>query len=205
MLKRMPRITVSALKTLKGDDQVFDPLRRIHGRGNRMGARSRPSFHYSTFLSSQVEGTRLQILILEYPKRMNTRKLNNELLRLQETYSLGDIFVFQDENKTTAVSLRTFQLPRLEKIMNASSALNKNSLFKYRQLYFRVGASGGAKGKVLEAPPILKARLERAAPGFTSRPHSRFFRKLGVSIARRKEHGGENVFLVHALIDNSRA
>ena len=219
ILKQIPRVIINSQGIpVLGDCTLLRIGRKIPGLINQMGVKQRshpspsPRFSYVSFLVNCVPGIKRHITFLEYPANRNTKitkRIENELMEIQDMYDLSDIYLFKSKSRITAISLRTFQMRRLEKILKASSSVNYNSLIKYRQLFFRVGPKRDPDQKIVEDVPEYIKTIKTAKrdgtnnPGFISKPHYSFFEGFGIPMCRyRFMHGKGNVFLTHTIIEN---
>ena len=209
ILKYVPRVKINApmISTL-GNENMLCIIRKIPGPFNRIGVRLGPKYCYASFLTNCVPGIKRSIPFFEFPLNQSTKikKIENKLAEIQCNYNLSDIYLFKSESKITAISLRTFQLRRLEKIIKASSSINYNSLVKYKQLFFRVGSKKDHKRRILEDSPkyvkTIKADEDKNS-NFISKPHLSFFKSFDIPMRwYRFMHGKGDVFLVYAIIEN---
>ncbi len=190
-----------------GDERPLRGLRIISWLCHRLGVRSKPqhSFSYATFLVNAVPGIDRQIPFFVYSPRRNLQTIIAELITLQETYGLSDIIVFRSETEITAISLRTFPLRRLEKIIAASSSINYGLLLKYKQLFFRVGEKKNELQQVCASSPVFVRSIPAPRENnthFVSRPHYAFFSRYGHSLFEYpRMHGAGEVYLTYAAIE----
>jgi DNA primase catalytic subunit len=202
-----PLIPQTGVISRVGDERPLRGTRIISWLCHRLGVRSKP-YHpcsYATFLINAVPGIDRQIPFFVYSPRRNLQKIIAELIHLQETYGLSDIFLYRSETEITAVCLRTFPLRRLEKIIAASTSMNYGALLKYKQLFFRVGEKKDDHQQVCAAAPIYIQTLPAPCKNnahFVSKPHYSFFSQHGLL---QKEyprmHGSGEVFLTHVVIE----
>jgi len=180
---------------------------KIPGLLGRLGVRPTPEQGpcYSTFITSNIPGTRLKISILEFGGWMSVEDITDIIKRIQRQYGLGDVFVFSDGNKFTALSLKAVSRRRVEKILFAAGSLNLNACRKYGCTFARVGKSVGLNGKVVRREPKLIKVLESNLRGQASKSHFEFLSSLGVKIRGEGLEfcgaGKEKLELVHAVIE----
>lgn len=180
---------------------------KIPGLLGRLGVRPTPEERpcYSTFITSNIPGTRLKIPVLEFGGWRKVEEIVGVIKKVQSQYGLGDIFVFSDGNRFTAFSLKAVSKRRVEKILFAAGSMNLNACKKYGCTFMRVGKSVGLNGEVTRREPELIKVLESDLRGQTSRPHLEFLSSLGVKVRREKAEfsgaGKEKLELVHAVIE----
>jgi hypothetical protein len=160
---------------------------------------------YSTFMTSNIPGTRLKIPMLEFGGWRKIEEITSVIKKVQGHYGLGDVFIFGDGNRFTAFSLKAVSRRRTEKILFAAGSMNLNASKKYGCTFMRVGKSVGIDGKVTRREPDLIRVLKADLRGQASRTHFEFLSSLGVkSSAERREFCGarkEKLELVHAVIE----
>jgi hypothetical protein len=180
---------------------------KIPGLLGRLGVRPTPEERpcYSTFITSNIPGTRLKIPVLEFGGWRKVEEIAGVIRKVQRQYGLGDIFVFSDGNRFTAVSLKAVSRRRVEKILFAAGSMNLNACKKYGCTFMRVGKSVGLNGEVARREPELIKVLESDLRGQTSRPHLEVLSSLGVKMRGEKVEfagtGKEKLELVHAVIE----
>lgn len=190
-----------------GDERPLRGSSIISWLCHRLGVRSKPHHpvSYVSFLVNAVPGIERQIPFFVYSARRNLKKIESELVSLQEMYGLSDIFLYRSETEITALCLRTFPLRRLEKIIAASSSTNYGLLVKYKQLFFRVGEKKDEDLQVCATAPVyiktIPASDENNAH-FISLPHYTFFSHFGRTLPLYpRMHGAGDVFLTSVVIE----
>jgi DNA primase catalytic subunit len=180
---------------------------KIPGLVGRLGVRPRPEERpcYSTFVTSNIPGTRLKIPMLEFGGWRKIEEITGVIKEVQRQYGLGDVFIFGDGNRFTAFSLKAVSRRRVEKILFAAGSMNLNACKKYGCTYMRVGKTVGMNGKVTCREPELVRVLQSDLRGQASRTHFEFLSSLGVKASGEKvEFCGarkEKLELVHAIIE----
>ena len=120
-------------------------------------------------------------------------------------YGVGDFFLFSDDRKFHAFSLKAVSRRRLEKILFTACSLNSNACRKYGCTHTRVGKSMGLDGKVVCKEPRLIGIFESELKGQASRAHFEFLSSSGVKIRGERMElcgfGKEKLELVHAIVD----
>lgn len=190
-----------------GDDSSLRGYRIISWLCHRFGVRSKPlsSVTFATFLLNAVPGIDRQIPVFVYPLQRNRKRIEAELIRVQEEYGLSDIYMYRSDTGIAAICLRTFPLRRLEKIMKASGSANYGLLLKYKQLFFRVGEKHTGAGQVSAGPPIYEKTIrapEKNNAHYISRPHHTFLSGFIPLRDYPRMHGEGDVFLTHAIIED---
>jgi hypothetical protein len=180
---------------------------KLLGRLGRMGVRPDPKHGpcYSTFITSNIPGTLLKIPVLEFGCWKKTEEVVDVIRKVQCRYGVGDFFVFSDDRKFHAFSLKAVSRRRLEKILFAACSLNLNACRKYGCTYTRVGKSIGLDGKVVCMEPRLIGIFKSDLKGQASRAHFEFLSSSGVKIQGERLElcgfGKEKLELVHAIVD----
>ncbi len=208
ILKWVPRVqTCTPSIPATGDESSLRGFRIISWLRHRFGVRSEPppKISYATFLSSAVPGIDRQVPIFTWPARRSLRKIEAELASIQEQYRLSDIFLWRSEGEVAALSLATFPLRRLEKIVGASTSTGQGTLLRYHQLYFRVGTTCGTDGRVLAGSPVYYKTLHATRENngrWISRPHYRFLADFLPLPDYPRMHGTGEVFFTHSVIED---
>lgn len=199
-----PRISLRKRVREMTHDFIMGKIPRLVGR---LGVRPAPEEGpcYSTFITSNVPGTRLKIPVLEFGSWRKMEEITSVIKKVQHQYGLGDIFMFDDGNRFTAFSLKAVSRRRVEKILFAAGSLNLNACKKYGCTFMRVGKSVGMNGKVARREPELIRVLESDLRGQASRTHFEFLSSLGVKTSEKKVDfcgaGKEKLELVHAVVE----
>jgi hypothetical protein len=195
------------IPAVPGDEMPLRGSRIISWLCHRFGVRSKPHrpVSYATFLLNTVPGSGLQIPFFIYPARRPLHKVVAGLDDVQERYGLSDIYLYQSDDCTTAVCLRTFPIRRLEKIISASGSVNYGTLVRYRQLFFRVGERKDERQQVLAGTPKYLQTLAAMDEGnchYVSGPHAGFFAGYGAPIREYLQvHGRGSVVLAYTVIE----
>jgi DNA primase catalytic subunit len=180
---------------------------KIPGLVGRLGVRPAPEERpcFSTFITSNIPGTRLKIPVLEFGGWRKVEEIAGVIKKVQSQYGIGDVFIFGDGNRFSALSLKAVSRRRVEKILFAAGSMNLNACKKYGCTFMRVGKSVGMNGKVTCREPELIRVLESDLRGQASRPHFEFLSSLGVKVSGEKVEfcgaGRERLELVHAVIE----
>lgn len=166
-----------------GDDKVFQTC-KIHGLMGREGVRPKPEpkIYYSTFLSSNIPKTRLNIPILEFDCQWKMQNILAVAKNVQDKYGLGNLYILSDGDKITAISLKAVCRRRVEKILFAAGSLNLSQSKKYGCTYTRVGMSLNSDGTIARREPQLIITLRSKLRGQASRPHSECLASIGIEI-----------------------
>jgi hypothetical protein len=206
ILKYIPRVNAGTpMIPARGDDGPLRGPRIISWLCHRFGVRSKPipRFSYSTFLVSSVPKTPLQVPIFLYPPHSRIEKVVSLLVAVQEQYGLSDIYLYRSETGIAAISLRTFPLRRLEKIIRASGSTNYGTLVKYKQLFFRVGEVRDENLQLIAGQPVFMKTLpatDEENARFVSRPHYQFMKDFITGLRNYpRMHGKGPVILTHTV------
>jgi DNA primase catalytic subunit len=188
-----------------GDDDAFQAAKSL-GLLGRLGVRPTPEQtpYFSTFITSNIPGTRLKIPVLEYSQERIDR-IAETVKNVQSKYGLGDLFLFSDGERLTAFSVKAVTRRRAEKILYAAASMNLNACRKYGCTYTRVGKSIDCDGKTVIREPELVRVLRSDLRGQASRTHYEFLSSLGVKPQMDKVElcgeGKESLELIHAVIE----
>jgi DNA primase catalytic subunit len=180
---------------------------KIPGLLGRLGVRPTPEEGpcYSTFITSNIPGTRLKIPMLEFGGWRKVGEIARIIKKVQSQYGIGDVFIFSDGHRFTAFSLKAVARRRVEKILFAAGSINLNACKKYGCTFMRVGKSVGLNGEVARREPELIEVLQSDLRGQASRPHLEFLSSLGVKMSEEKVEfcgaGKEELELVHSVIE----
>jgi hypothetical protein len=208
ILKYIPRVKLTTPQIpVMGDDSSLRGSRIISWLCYRLGVRSKPQppVSYATFLVNAVPGIGRQIPVFTYPVRRSQQKIETELTRIQHLYGLSDIYLYRSEKEISALSLRTFPIRRLEKIIRASTSTNYGTLVKYHQLFFRVGDMRTSNGRVCAGTPEFIKTIPATESGnahFISSPHYHFLSDFLPLQKFPRMHGTGEVFLTHTVIED---
>jgi hypothetical protein len=107
-----------------------------------------PSPDVRYYITNRVLGVKRSFVpIFIYVKEQ--AYFENELVRLQQRYNLGSIYVFDMPKHYVAISLKTMQRRQLQKVLNESSSKTKHDFRKFKRIFapFRMGFSKKLKGK----------------------------------------------------------
>ncbi len=152
-----------------------------------------------------MPGIDRQVPVFVYPARRNLAKIEAELKTLQQVYGLSDLYLYRSETEISAICLRTFPLPRLEKILRASTAMNTGAVLKYKQLFFRIGEKKTSDGRVLTSAPVYEKTIPAPDENnrhYVSRPHALFFADFISLTPYPRMHGHGEVILAHTVIED---
>jgi DNA primase catalytic subunit len=122
------------------------------------------------FISNKVINTGCYVPVLIYQKQK--KNVEKELLRLQEEYGLGTLYLMLHKNDLVVLSLKLFQQRQLMKMLNKTTSRTKHAFKKYAECFFNLDVN------------LIKT-LPGAVKGQTSKPHriflnTKFNKKLPV-------------------------
>jgi len=166
------------------DDQGLRPAKSLRDNNGRLGVRPplTNQHYFSTFITNNIPNTQLKIPILEIGKWKSITAVCRLLQKIQNQYGIGDVFIFDDQDRYVAFSLKAVSRRRLEKILFNAGSLNLNACKKYGCTYFRVGSSIGLDGNVLQPAPKLIKVLKSDLHGQVSKPHFEFLVSVGINV-----------------------
>jgi len=113
--------------------------------------------------------------VLKYPIKPSSRRIR----KLQKTYLLGDVYLFQNHQEFVAISPKTVQKERLEKIYRKAGCWKSLSeLAKFRQNWvFCSNIYSLDSSKILDTFKFIDI-YENNVNGYYSKPHLRFLNKF---------------------------
>ena len=205
ILSKTPKIRIASgiplLREMTDYFVIAHKLWALRPFGGKAAARP----YYSTFLTNNIPGTTLKIPIFEFSSKRNPARVELLLRKLQAEYGLGDIFLFDDGEKLTALSLKAVERRRIEKMLARAESMNLGSCRKYGCVYFRVGKSMEEGGKTVREAPEFVRVLEGPLRGQASRPHFELLGSLGVKVRHEGlvfcGKGKESLEFMHAVIE----
>ncbi len=173
IIKNTHRVKQSTLATVW--DEVSFQLLCIISKGAARSRVSTAPFYLTTFLSNTVLGVKDRCVpFFIYNKKLE--KLERELLNLQSTYSLGNVYILKSEDAYFAFSIDSLPLRRVEKILKASTSIGINKLLKYKQLFMRVEQEEDQAGNILREKPKLMSILFAHGKHVQSAGHALFLK-----------------------------
>jgi len=200
ILKNTPRVSYSSLLTF-WDDCVLRTY-RISPRSRAM--KGKPgSIYFSTLASSAVLGVKGRVVPVFTYQDESTANLVSLLSKVQNTYSLGDIFIFQDGREHFAMSLDSLPLTRALKASKAAKSLSTSKLAMYKQNWLRIDAKIAEDGKSrLSGKPGLVMVLRSKGPVHpSSAGHALLLRKeFGIEASFKNRHGKDEYKVVHTIM-----
>jgi hypothetical protein len=183
------------------------PAKSLRANGDRLGVRPtlKNEHYFSPFITNNIPIRQLKIPILEIGKWKSWKAVYPIVAKIQTRYGIGDVFLFDDQDKYVAFSLKAVSRRRLEKILFNSNSLNLNPCRKLGCTYSRVGSSIGLDGSVIQPAPKLIEILQSDLRGQASRPHFNFFASVGIKIeASENELRGpskDKLELIHGIME----
>lgn len=144
----------------------------------------RGGFCFTTYLPSSVIGIKGRHAVLLWFENLRFERLRMMLKELIQQYNLTDFYIFISGRKTAAISLRTVQRNRLQKILDRAGADNRGLLRKYNFTSVRVGPIVDIAQTELEPPAlfsdIVRAHDENNNSYYVSAGHLAFLEKLKI-------------------------
>lgn len=200
IFKKIKQVYIPAPRIpLLGNDITSSMVCTIFGWLNRIGARS-PSYIFSTFITSCVNGTKLSILILKHDRNAPLKRILSEL---QQTYLLPNFYLFKYGNSIFSICFKPLQNQRIIKIMKAARSQNLMQFLNYSQTYFPVGRKRDMSMNVLMDPPEFLTTIHSDLKSAISKPHVDFFVNAGLKLDDQKIDwiGKGNPKIVYAIFD----
>ena len=200
-------IVTPRIPRVEEDDQGLRPAKSLRETSGRLGVRPtlKTEYYFSTFITNNIPMTQLKIPILEIGKWRSIEAACRIIAEIQERYGVGDVFLFDDQDKWVAFSLKAISRRRLEKILFNADSLNLNACRKYGCTYFRVGSSIGMDGLVVQPAPRLVRILESKLRGQISRPHVEFLASVGIKREVNEKRlcgpSRDKIELIHSVME----
>ncbi|MEW6069682.1 MAG: hypothetical protein AB1485_03615 [Candidatus Thermoplasmatota archaeon] len=162
-------------------------------------------FCFTTYLCSNVIGIKGLHAVLLWFEKVRPAKIRMILKELILEYNLTDFYVFRSGRKSVAISLRTVQRNRLQKILDRAKAENRELLRKYNVTSVRIGPLVNMEQVELEPPAlfseVVSAPDENNNSYYVSAGHLAFLEKLKIPhFDYPLRHGSEEFKLVDAVI-----
>ena len=159
---------------------------------------------YTTFITSSVLGTKGRHAVLLSFKNRKIARVIRKLEKAIETYRLTDIYVFRSGNEIQAISLKTVQRNRYQKIMDFVGSNCNTQLEKFGRVAVRMGPLVNSAMQEIQKPAefvkLLKSFGEREK-NYVSAGHILFLERHGVpSVEYPLIHGSAEFKLVDAEI-----
>lgn len=162
------------------------------------------SIYFSTLASSAVLGVKGRVVPIFTYQDETTANAASILSAVQETYSLGDIFIFQDGREHFAMSVDSLPLARALKASKAAKSLGTSKLAMYKQNWLRIDAKVAEDGRSrLSGKPRLATvlRSKRGSAHPSSAGHALLLEKeFGIMASFKNRHGKEEYKVVHTIM-----
>jgi hypothetical protein len=132
-------------------------------------------------------------------------RIESMINELMEEYNLTDVYIFKLGGQVQAISLKSVQRNRLQKILDHAGADNASLLRKYNVTSIRIGPLVNEKQEEFE-PPIEFVKTVSAPADvnnntFVSEAHLNFLKKNNVEhIQYPKMHGNGEFKIIDAII-----
>lgn len=201
IIKKSKRLNTSASSIRKEMTDKFHLLRKMLGFES-MGSKIKPPYYYSSFLSSQVTGTRLHVPFVLF----NTHQPKKAVLvleKLQKEYCLNDFFLFAGD-ELFAIGLNALQKNRVNKILQKAKSKNRHFFKKYSKAFVPISPIVNEKMQVVQKAPQLVQTI--ASPySFTSvsQSHLAFLQDCQITTQPfKKTIGKKQYILTHCLLEN---
>ena len=159
---------------------------------------------YTTFVTSSVLGTKGRHAVLLSFKNQNFAKVIRKLEKAIGTYRLTDVYVFRSGNEIQAISLKTVQRNRYQKIMDFVGSNCNTQLDKFGRVAIRMGPLVDSEMEEIQKPAefvkLLKSSDERTR-NHVSAGHILFLERHGIPLVEYPLiHGSAEFKLVDAEI-----
>lgn len=200
-------IVAPRIPQFEGDDLGLRPAKSLREKNGRLGVRPtlENNNYFSTFLTNNIPKTQLKVPILEIGKWKSLKSVSNIVAKIQKKYGIGTVYLFDDQDRYVAFSLKAVSRRRLEKILFNADSLNLNACKKYGCTYFRVGSSKTLDGTTIQPAPKFLRTILANIKGQTSRPHHEFLNSVGIKIETVNHRfcgpPKEKLELIHAIME----
>tara|TARA_B100000029_G_scaffold509650_1_gene599315 strand:- start:5 stop:1279 length:1275 start_codon:yes stop_codon:yes gene_type:complete len=159
---------------------------------------------YTTFVTSSVLGTKGRHAILLSFKNQKFARVIKKLKKAIVKYRLTDIYVFRSGNEIQAISLKTVQRNRYQKIMDFTRSNSAKQLEKFSRVSLRMGPLVNSAMEEIQKPAdfvkLLKSPDEREK-NYVSAGHILFLERHGVPLVEYPLiHGSAEFKVVDAEI-----
>ena len=185
ILKLATREEFHALR-IPSREMTAPSANKISGSPGRLGVRPGPAdnISYNLYYTNNIPGTQLKIPIMEFDAWLRMDGIKLIIGNTQRQYGLGSVYLFGDDEKYWAASLKALPRRRVEKILSFSGSTNINQSKKYGCTYTRIGRSVSVEGKTVQSEPRFLGILQGDTSGQISRTHLEFFSSLGIEPQR---------------------
>ena len=157
-------------------------------------------FCYTTYLQSCVPGIKRRHAVLLDLKTKSLQKVERSLERLVERFKLTDFYLFRQSGGFVAISLRTVQRNRYQKILDAAGARSAPQLMKYNVSSVRVGGLVSRVMKEIEPAvsflKVVRAPEEYNMNCFVSAGHLSFIKKHNIETTTYPNIHGSGEFKI---------
>lgn len=159
---------------------------------------------YTTYVTSSVLGTKGRHAILLSFKNQKFSKVVRKLEKAIEKYRLTDIYLFRSGNEIQAISLKTVQRNRYQKILDYTGSTSATQLGKFGRVSLRMGPLVNSEMKEIQKPAdfvkLIKSPDERVK-NYVSAGHILFLIRHGVPLVEYPLiHGSAEFKIVDAEI-----
>lgn len=160
---------------------------------------------YTTYLQSNVLGTKGRHAAILALEGSSVKRVEAKLKKLINDFSLTDVYLFKAPGRFVAISLRTFQRNRYQKILDAAGAENAKQLRKYNVASVRVGGLVGQDMEELEPHMVfvktIPAPEENSQRFPVSTGHLAFVQRHGIETTDYpQQHGSGEFKLIDAVL-----
>jgi len=159
---------------------------------------------YTTYVTSSVLGTKGRHAILLSFKNQKFSKVVRKLEKAIEKYRLTDIYLFRSGNEIQAISLKTVQRNRYQKILDYTGSTSATQLGKFGRVSLRMGPLVNSEMKEIQKPAdfvkLIKSPDERVK-NYVSAGHILFLIRHKVPLVKYPLiHGSAQFKIVDAEI-----
>jgi len=159
---------------------------------------------YTTYVTSSVLGTKGRHAILLSFKNQKFSKIIRKLEKAIEKYRLTDVYVFRSGKDIQAISLKTVQRNRYQKILDYTGSTSATQLGKFDRVSLRMGPLVNSAMKEIQKPAdfvkLIKSPDERVK-NYVSAGHILFLIRHGVPLVEYPLiHGSAEFKVVDAEI-----
>ena len=164
-----------------------------------------PRLCYTSYLQSNVLGTKGRHAAILGLEGSSVKRVELRLRSLIQDFGLTDVYLFRAPDRFVAISLRTFQRNRYQKILDAARAENAKQLRKYNVCSVRVGGLVSQDQEELEPHisfvKVILAPEKNNQHYFISAGHLEFIKRHGIETTDYpNSHGSGEFKLVDAVL-----
>ncbi len=205
--KKVPYFNIPELKLNRLFPHILKILQPFKKENSEevIKERLKSGYYYTTYLQSNILGIKSRHAVLLSFHDKSLKRVENTIKGLMESFKLTDVYLFKLPSKIQAISLKSVQRNRLQKILDFAHAENASLLRKYNVTSIRVGPFVNELLAELE-PPIrflktVPSTTEINNSTFISAGHLNFLKKNAIDCYDYPNiHGSDEFKVIDAVI-----